>query len=124
MTTKTNPQPAEDRTGEDNSILAPSLKSFVQLVKKSLTSDSENAVKPSEMIRNVEKLEQKLSSGTGRRPCANCSRSADALLLDPILHHRVILATGIARSFASGSDLSGKRRRILQSNIEYIENRL
>ncbi len=124
MTSKTNVQPAYSKTCTDNTVLAPSLKSFVQLVKKSLTSKSKNAVKPSEMIKNVELLEKKISSGSGHRPCANCSCDADTLLLDPILHHRVILATGIAKSYAAGADLSGKRRKILQNNIEYIENRL
>ncbi len=124
MTTKTRTQPAEGLTCEDNTVLAPSLRSFVQLVKKSLTDNTKNAVEPSEMIKNVEILEQKISSGSGHRPCANCSCNGDTLLLDPILHHRVILATGIAKSYAAGADLSGKRRKILQSNIEYIENRL
>lgn len=124
MISKTNTQPADGNTCEDNTVLAPSLKLFVQLVKKSLTSKSKNAVQPSEMIKHVELLEQKMSSGSGHRPCANCSCNGDTLLLDPILHHRVVLATGIAKSCAEGADLSGKRRRILQSNIEYIEDRL
>lgn len=109
---------------EDNTVIAPSLKSFVQLVKKSLSSKSKNSVKPSEMLKNVELLEQKISNGSGHRPCASCSCNGDTLLLDPVLHHRVILATGIAKSYAAGADLSGKRRKILQSNIEYIENSL
>jgi len=124
MTLKTNAQPADGKTCEDNTVLAPSLKSFVQLVKKSLTSKSNNAVRLSEMIKNVELLEQKIFNGSGHRPCANCSCNGDTLLLDPILHHRVILATGIAKAYAAGADLSCKRRKILQSNIEYIENRL
>jgi len=124
MTSKTNAQPTNAKNCENNAVLAPSLKSFVQLVKKSLTSKTKNTVKPSEMIKNVELLEQKMSGGSGRKPCTNCSCDGDALLLDPILHHRVILATGIAKSYAAGVDLSGKRRKILQSNIEYIENHL
>ena len=124
MISKTKTQPAAGNTCEDNTVLAPSLKSFVQLVKKSLTAKSKNVVQPSEMIKHVELLEQKISNGSGHRPCANCSCSGDTLLLDPILHHRVVLATGTAKSCAEGADLSGKRRRILQSNIEYIEDRL
>ena len=124
MTSKINTQPAEGKTCEDNPVLAPSLKSFVKLVKKSLTSKSKHAVKPSEISKKVYRLEQKISRGSDHRPCANCSCDGDTLLLDPILHHRVILATGIAKSYATGADLSGKRRKILQSNIEYIENRL
>ena len=124
MTIKTKTQPADGKTCEDNAFLAPSLKAFVQSVKKSLTSKSKSAVRPSEVIKNVEQLERKMSSRSGRRPCVNCSCDGDTLLLDPILHHRVILATGIAKSYASGAELSGKRRKILQSNIDYIENRL
>ncbi len=124
MSTKKNAQPDEGKTSEAGAVLAPSLKSFVQLVKKSLTSKTKNAVKPSEMIKNVERLEQKMSNGSGRWPCTGSSCDGDTLLLDPILHHRVILAAGIAKSYASGADLSGKRRKILQSNIEYIENHL
>ncbi len=124
MRSKTNTQPADGNTCEENTVLAPSLKSFVQLVKKSLTSKSKMSVQPREMIKHVELLEQKISSGSDHRPCANCSCDGDTLLLDPILHHRVVLATGIAKSCAEGADLSGKRRRILQSNIEYIEARL
>jgi len=124
MTSETNAQPVDGKACEDNTVLAPSLKSFVQLVKKSLTGGSKNAVQQSEMIKNVERLEQKISSGSGHRPCANCSCNGDILFLDPILHHRVILATGIAKAYAAGADLSCKRRKILQSNIEYIENHL
>ena len=73
MTSKTNAQPTNAKNCENNAVLAPSLKSFVQLVKKSLTSKTKNTVKPSEMIKNVELLEQKMSGESGRKPCTNCS---------------------------------------------------
>ena len=124
MTTQTNAESVQDKTCVDDTVLEPSLKSFVQMVKTNLINQTKNRIKPSEIIKSLEILESKLTGSNGHASGTKCSRAHNTLLLDPILHHRVMLATGIARSFATGSDLSCKRRKILQSNIEYIENRL
>ena len=124
MTTKMNSEMAASKSYEDDESFAPSLKRFVQSVNKALINQAKSPINPSELIKNAENLEKKFPGASNHVFGTKSSPESDTLLLDPILHHRVMLATGIAKSFSSGTGLSNQRRKILQSNIEYIENRL
>jgi len=124
MTTKMNSEMAANESYEEDESFAPSLKRFVKLVNKTLINQAKSPINPGELKKYAENLEKKFPGASNHTFGTKCSPESDSLFLDPILHHRVMLATGIAKSFSSGTGLSSQRRKILQSNIEYIENRL
>jgi len=113
---------ADNKPSVKDEMLAPSLKRFVKMVKSKVINQSMSGIQSGDMIQNVENIERKLLGECSDSTGINSTRETRELCLDPILHHRVLLSTGIAKSFATGNGVSHQRMKILRSNIEYIEN--
>ncbi len=124
MTKKIKTDSVKHCQSENDEMLAPSLRRFVKMVKSKVINQSMSGIQSGDMIQNAENIERKLLGECSDSSGININRENRELCLDPILHHRVLLSTGIAKSFAIGNSISHQRMKVLQSNIEYIENRI
>ena len=122
MTEKIKTNSVKHCQSKNDEMLAPSLRRFVKMVKSRVINQSMSSIQSGDMIQNAENIERKLLGECGNPSGVNSTRENRELCLDPILHHRVLLSTGIAKSFATGNSISHQRMKILRSNIEYIEN--
>ena len=122
MTTKMKTDSDNHCQSNNDEMLAPSLKRFVKMVKSNVINQSMSSIQSEDMIQNAENIERKLLGECSDSSDINNTQENGELCLDPILHHRVLLSTGIAKSFAIGNSIRHQRMKVLQSNIEYIEN--
>ena len=98
---------------------------FVKAVKTNLWSRMKKGNLASAAIKEAEVLEEKFKTWGSHHPCQPGSGdSGKHLLMDPLMHHRVSLATEIVKSMANGGGVSRTREKVLRNSIDYIEPQL
>ena len=103
----------------------PGVRRFLKTVKANLSSSFMSDAQSKAVLQNAALIENGLldwiSNTSDPRKAKDSERRVH---MDYLLHHRLELAKEIAVSFAKGGSLSNRRRKVLESSIDYLEENL
>ncbi len=111
MTTKIKTDSDNHCQSKNDEMLADSLKRFVKMVKSNVINQPMSSIQSGDMIQNAENIERKLLGECSHSSDINNSRENGELCLDPILHHRVLLAPGHLRNQVANGLLQFRERQ-------------